>query len=51
MRRYSLFDPTHVWIVMLGRACAAHAQDAEVVGRVVFHQITTYVRTRPLPSA
>ena len=40
MSRYWLFDPTHVWSVMLGRLWAAHAQEAAVVGATSRHQIT-----------
>jgi hypothetical protein len=32
---------------MLGRDSDAHAQDAAVVGRTTFHQMTEYVWTTP----
>ena len=41
IRRYWPLDPTHVWSVMDGLPCAAQAQLAPVVGRVVFHHLTT----------
>jgi hypothetical protein len=51
MSRYWLFEPTHVWSVMLGVLNDAHAHDAAVVGATTFHQITLYVWTVPPPSA
>ena len=51
MRRYWLFDPRHVWRVMLGTDWAAHAHDAAVVGATTFHQMTLYVWTLLEPSA
>ena len=40
MSRYWLFEPTHVWSVIEGTLCDAHAQLAEVVGLVSFHHRT-----------
>ena len=41
MRRYSLLAPMHVWRVIEGTLSEAHAQLADVVGRVSYHHLMT----------